>query len=331
MAGMLIDGKWSNEPIKPNDSGGRFMRKESAFRNWVTRDGSPGATGDGDFKAEAGRYHLYVSHSCPWAHRTVIFRALKGLEDKVSLSVSHPVNTTEGWGWQDYPGMVPDKVNSTEYLHELYTHCLPGYTGKVTVPALWDKERGTIVNNESSEIIRMLNSAFNNAGATGPDYYPDNLRTDIDALNERIYDTVNNGVYRAGFATSQDAYNDAVGKLFDTLDWLEARLSNQRYLLGAELTEADWRLFPTLVRFDIVYYAHFKCNVRRIADYPNLWAYARDLYQQPKIADTVNLDHIKVHYYASQLNVNPAGIVPVGPEIDFNTPHSRESISRKVA
>jgi putative glutathione S-transferase len=331
MAGMLIDGKWSNEPINATSSGGRFMRKDSAFRNWVTFDGSPGPTGEGGFKAEPGRYHLYVSHACPWAHRTVIFRALKGLEDKISLSVSHPVNTTQGWGWQDYPGMEPDTVNNTAYLHELYTRSLPDYTGKVTVPVLWDKLSGTIVNNESSEIIRMLNGAFNDVGTTGQDFYPEMLRADIDALNERIYDTVNNGVYRAGFATSQSAYEDAVKAMFETLDWLEERLSTRRYLLGDELTEADWRLFPTLVRFDIVYFGHFKCNVRRIADYPNLSAYTRDLYQQPGIAKTVNLDHIKVHYYASQLQVNPTGIVPVGPEIDFTAPHGRNSVTGKAA
>lgn len=331
MAGMLIDGKWSNEKIDATNASGRFVRKDSAFRNWVTRDGSPGPTGDGGFKAEAGRYHLYVSHACPWAHRTVIFRTLKGLEDKILLSVAHPVNTTEGWGWQDYPGMVPDTVNGTSYLHELYTRTQPGYTGKVTVPVLWDKETGVIVNNESSEIIRMLNGAFSDIGATGPDYYPTALREEIDALNDRIYNTVNNNVYRAGFATSQAAYEEAVGTLFETLDWLETRLSTQRFLLGGEPMEADWRLFPTLLRFDAVYFGHFKCNIRRLADYSNLWAYTRDLYQQPGIADTVDMDHIKVHYYASQLQVNPTGIVPVGPEISFDELHGREALAQKVA
>lgn len=331
MAGMLIDGQWCNEKIDATNAGGRFVRKDSAFRNWVTRDGSPGPSGKGGFKAEPDRYHLYASHACPWAHRTVIFRALKGLNNTISLSVAHPINTTEGWGWDDYPGVIPDTVNNTAYLHELYTRVQPDYTGKVTVPVLWDKERGTIVNNESSEIIRMLNDAFGDVGATGPDYYPAALQDEIDALNDRIYNTVNNNVYRAGFATSQDAYNEAVGTLFETLDWLERRLSTQRFLAGDTLTEADWRLFPTLLRFDAVYFGHFKCNIRRIADYPNLWAYTRDLYQQPGIAGTVDMDHIKVHYYASQLQVNPTGIVPVGPEINFNEPHGREALARKVA
>lgn len=331
MAGMLIDGVWSNETIDSNSADGRFVRKESAFRNWITRDGSAGPTGERGFKAEAGRYHLYVSHSCPWAHRTMIFRALKGLNDLISVSVAHPVNTTQGWGWQGYPGVVTDEPNGTAFLHELYTRMILDYSGKVTVPVLWDKQRGMIVNNESSEIIRMLNDAFVDVGATGPDYYPEALRGEIDQINERVYKTINNNVYRAGFATSQEAYNEAIGLMFETLDWLEERLTAQRYLLGDTLTEADWRLFVTLVRFDIVYFAHFKCNVRRVADYPNLSAYTRELYQHPGVADTVDLDHIKVHYYASQLQVNPTGIVPVGPDVDFHTPHGRDTIERKVA
>jgi len=331
MAGMLIDGAWSNETIDSNSADGQFVCKESAFRNWITRDGRAGPTGEGGFKAEAGRYHLYVSHSCPWAHRTMIFRALKGLNDLISVSVAHPVNTTQGWGWQDYPGVITDEPNGTAFLHELYTRMIPDYTGKVTVPVLWDKQRKAIVNNESSEIIRMLNDAFVDVGASGPDYYPEVLRGEIDQVNERIYKTINNNVYRAGFATSQKAYNEAIGTMFETLDWLEDRLTTQRYLLGDLLTEADWRLFVTLVRFDVVYFAHFKCNVRRIADYPNLSAYTRELYRHPRVADTVDLDHIKTHYYASQLQVNPTGIVPVGPEVDFHTPHGRDAIERKVA
>ena len=318
--GVLIDGKWSKDNLIRNDADGRFVRKPSAFRNWVT---SNGGLGEGGFKAEPGRYHLYVSHSCPWAHRTMIFRALKGLDNAISFSVVHWRMLENGWTFEDAHGVVPDPFFSARYLHEIYSAADPAYTGRVTVPVLFDKETKRIVNNESSEIIRMFNQAFDSVGAKYGDYYPLELRMYIDAINVRVYETVNNGVYRCGFATSQTAYDDAVSQLFDTLDWLEEKLSRQRFLCGARSTEADWRLFPTLVRFDMVYVGHFKCNVRRIADYPNLSNYLRDLFQTPGIAQTINFSHIKQHYYQSQLQVNPAGIVPKGPLVDLSGPHDR--------
>jgi len=326
--GLLIDGKWSDGWYDTKKTGGRFVRQASAFRNWVTVDGAPGPSGEGGFKAGAGRYHLYVSLACPWAHRTLIFRALKGLEDVVSLSVVNPLMLDEGWTFEPGDGVIPDGVNGARYLREIYIKADPHYTGRVSVPVLWDKRKGTIVSNESSEIIRMFNAAFDDVGASGPDYYPEALRGEIDALNETIYERVNNGVYRAGFATSQEAYDEAVIALFEELDALEARLSKQRYLAGARLTEADWRLFTTLVRFDAVYAGHFKCNLRRLVDYPNLWAWTRELYQLPGIAGTVDLRHIKAHYYGSHRSINPTGIVPAGPDIDFAAPHGRGKLRR---
>ncbi len=286
----------------------------------------PRPTGESGFKAEAGRYHLYVSLACPWAHRTLIFRKLKGLESMISVSMVHWIMREKGWTFEDGPGVVPDPIHGARFLHEVYTAAKRDYTGRVTVPVLWDKTRGTIVSNESSEIIRMLNSAFDRIGATPGDYYPAELREEIDALNVRIYDTVNNGVYKAGFATTQGAYEEAVMPLFESLDWLDERLATRRFLLGSRQTEADWRLFTTLVRFDPVYVGHFKCNLRRIADYPNLSGYLRDLYQTPGVAGTVNMQHIKGHYYESHLGINPTGIVPKGPVLDLDAPHGREAM-----
>jgi putative glutathione S-transferase len=326
--GLLIDGVWQDAWYDTKSTGGRFIRKDSAFRSWVTPDGSPGPTGQGGFKAEPGRYHLYVSLACPWAHRTLIFRALKGLEGMIGLSVVHWRMLEQGWSFEPGPGVIPDPIRNARYLHEVYTAAEPAYSGRVTVPVLWDRARGTIVNNESSEIIRMLNTAFDGVGAKLGDYYPEHLRAEIDALNARIYDTVNNGVYKAGFATTQEAYEEAVRPLFETLDWLDERLASRRYLCGDRLTEADWRLFTTLLRFDPVYVGHFKCNLRRIADYPNLSGYLRDLYQVPGVAGTVNLQHIKGHYYESHRTINPSGIVPLGPILDLDRPSGRERLSR---
>jgi len=305
---------------------GEFVRAVSGFRNWVTPDGEAGPSGKGGFAAEPGRYHLYVSYACPWAHRTLIVRALKKLEDVISVSVVHPLMPEESWVFGEYPGATEDHLYQSGYLYELYRKADPNFDGLVTVPVLWDKQRETIVNNESSEIIRMLNSGFDQFADATVDLYPEDLREAIDAINEPIYANVNNGVYRAGFARSQGAYERAFEKLFDTLDSLEARLAQQRYLVGDRITEADWRLFTTLVRFDPVYHGHFKTNKRRLVDYPNLWAYTRELYQLPGIAETVNMDHIKTHYYASHGWVNPSRIVPAGPEIDFDEPHGRETI-----
>ena len=315
--GLLIDGVWHKDWYDTARTGGRFVRQQSAFRGRVTADGSSG------FKAEAGRYHLYVSLACPWAHRTLIFRRLKKLEDVISLSVVDSLMGDDGWAFGDGAGCIPDSVNGAEFLHQVYTRAEPVYTGRVTIPVLWDKDRGTIVNNESSEIIRMFNGAFDAIGAADVDFYPAPLRDAIDGINADVYERVNNGVYRAGFATTQTAYEEAFEALFAALDALEARLSGQRYLVGEGPSEADWRLFTTLVRFDAVYYGHFKCNKRRLVDYPNLWGFARDLYQVPGVAGTVNMDHIKRHYYASHRTVNPTGIVPKGPDIDFTRPHGR--------
>ena len=325
--GLLVDGVWHDHWYDTKSSKGRFVRKESQFRNWITKDGLPGPSGGGGFEAEAGRYHLYVSHACPWAHRTLIFRALKGLENMVSLSVVNWCMGTDGWTFEAADGVIPDTVNNAQVLHQVYTAAQADFSGRVTVPILWDKTRKTIVNNESSEIIRIFNSAFDDVGAKQGDYYPEALRSEIDTLNERIYDTVNNGVYKAGFATTQEAYEEAVIPLFETLDWLEEKLSAQRFLTGGQVSEADWRLFTTLVRFDPVYVGHFKCNLKRIADYPNLSAYVRDLYQHAGVAETVRMDHIKSHYYGSHETINPTRNVPVGPEIDYMAPHGREHLS----
>ena len=324
--GQLVDGVWHSEWIDASRTGGVFVRPDSAFRDQVSADGSSG------FAAEAGRYHLYVSLACPWAHRTLILRALKGLEQVISVSVVHPLMHDQGWsfgalGDQLPQGSTPDHLHGSAHLWQIYVKANPHYSGKVTVPVLWDKHSARIVNNESPEILRMLNSAFD-ALATRPlpDLYPPALRPQIEQWNERIYRTVNNGVYRAGFATRQDAYEQAVRELFDTLDVLEEHLSRQRYLCGDVITEADWRLFPTLVRFDTVYHGHFKCNLRRLIDYPNLWAYTRELYQWPGVADTVNHQQNRQHYYGSHAKLNPTGIVALGPELDWHQPHLREEI-----
>lgn len=326
--GLLVDGVWQDKWYDTKSSGGQFKREDSVFRNWITADGGAGPSGEGGFKAEAGRYHLYVSLACPWAHRTLIFRALKGLETMIGVDVVHPHMAEHGWTFEtDFPGATGDTVNGKQYLYEIYLKAKPDYTGRVTVPALWDKERQTIVSNESSEIIRMFNSAFDDTGAHPGDFYPDSLRDEIDAVNDRVYHTMNNGVYKAGFATKQSAYEEAFTELFDTLDWLDEKLSRQPYLAGETLTEADWRLFTTLIRFDAVYYGHFKCNKHRIADYPALSNYLRALYQHPGVKETVNMDHIKHHYYGSHRSINPAGIVPRGPQLDFEAPHDRLSSS----
>lgn len=306
------------------NSAGEFVRWESSFRHWVTADGAAGPSGDSGFQAEPGRYHLYVSYACPWAHRTLIYRALKGLQDVISISVVHPLMPAESWVFGEYPGATPDHEHGFAKLHQLYEHSAPGFDGVVTVPVLYDRHRKMIVNNESSEIIRMLNKAFDQWGNTDVDFYPQPLRDDIDVINQVVYDTVNNGVYRSGFATTQQAYEKAYAALFGTLDMLESHLSKQRYLVGDQITEADWRLFPTLLRFDPVYYSHFKCNRQRLIDFPNLWAYTRELYQVEGVAETVNFDHIKTHYFGSHKLINPTGIVPCGPEIDFAAPHQRD-------
>ena len=324
--GMLVEGTWHDVWYDTKSSGGKFVRSDAQFRNWVTADGSPGPTGEGGFPAEAGRYHLYVSLACPWAHRTLVVRALKGLESMISVSVVHWRMLEQGWTFEAGPGVVPDPVMGAEYLHQIYTRTRPDYSGRVTVPVLYDRVRDEIVSNESSEIIRMLNSAFDHLGARAGDFYPEALRPEIDAINARVYDAVNNGVYKAGFATEQGPYEAAVTELFAALDELEARLGQQRWLAGEVFTEADIRLFTTLVRFDAVYYAHFKTNLARLQDYPNLWAYTREIFQLPEVRATVDLEHIKRHYYESQRTVNPTGIFPLGPRIDFDAPHGRDRI-----
>ncbi len=325
--GHLVDGVWQQDRQKAATADGRFMRQSAVFRNWITGDGAPGPSGEGGFAAESGRYHLYVSLACPWAHRTLIFRVLKGLEQHIGVSVVHPLMKEDGWTFAtDYDGATGDTVMGKRFLREVYLAAAPRATCRASVPVLWDKARGAIVSNESSEIIRMFNSAFDGVAGNREDYYPEPLRGDIDAVNARVYATVNNGVYRAGFARSQAAYEEAVTALFETLDWLEARLAGRRYLMGERVTEADWRLYTTLVRFDPVYVGHFKCNIRRIADYPALSGYLRELYQWPGVAATTRLDHIKFHYYASHESLNPRGIVPLGPEIDLNAPHGRDGV-----
>ncbi len=323
--GLLVDGQWQDQWYDTESTGGRFKREDAGFRNWVTKDGSAGPTGTNGFKAEAGRYHLYVSLACPWAHRTTIYRKLKGLEDMISLSVVHPYMGDQGWTFADGDGVIKDPIFDADYMHQIYTHAKSDYTGRVTVPVLWDKQTNTIVSNESSEIIRMFNSAFDDIGAADVDFLPTALVPQIDEINAFVYDNVNNGVYKSGFATTQDAYEEAVTALFAALDTLERRLGDSRYLVGDSITEADWRLFTTLVRFDAVYVGHFKCNIRRIVDYPNLWGYLRDLYQVSGVADTVNMSHIKAHYYTSHPTINPTRIIPVGPELDFMSAHDRRS------
>jgi putative glutathione S-transferase len=320
--GLLVNGVWTDEWYDTASTKGRFVRPATRFRNWVTVDGDAGPSGDRGFAAASGRYHLYVSLACPWAHRTLIFRKLKRLEDVISVSVVEPLMGNVGWVFGT-SGATTDTANGKAKLSEIYLLADPHFTGRVSVPVLWDKKRGTIVNNESAEIIRMLNSAFEAFTDVRTDYYPASLRAEIDSINTVVYEHVNNGVYRAGFATTQSAYEEAFLALFATLDELERRLAQQRYLLGNTLTEADWRLFTTLIRFDAVYFGHFKCNLRRIADYPNLSNYLRELYQVPGVAETVSIDHIKRHYYGSHRKINPTGIVPLGPELNFTAPHDR--------
>ncbi len=319
--GLLVDGVWRTDWYDTKRTGGRFLREPTKFRDRVTADGSSG------FAAEPGRYHLYVSLACPWACRTLVYRKLKRLEGVVSVSVVDPEMGDDGWVFSEAPGCTPATANGFTRLHEVYTAAKPDYTGRVTVPVLWDRQRSTIVNNESAEIIRVLNSEFDAFGDASVDFYPENLRSEIDAVNELVYANVNNGVYRAGFATTQEAYEEAWRALFGELDSLEERLSGRRYLCGARVTEADWRLFTTLVRFDAVYYSHFKCNRQRLVDYPNLWGYTRDLYQMPGVAETVSLEHIKRGYYRSHVSINPSRIVPRGPSIDFTAPHGRARYS----
>lgn len=325
--GLLVDGEWRDQWYDTKSTGGRFKRDTSRFRNWVTADGRAGPTGASGFEAEPDRYRLYVSYACPWAHRTLIFRKLKGLEDMIPLSVVHWFMGDHGWTFEDGDGVVADPIHDANYLYEIYQAADASYTGRVTVPVLWDTHKDTIVSNESADIIRMLNSAFDGIGAAEGDYYPEPLRDEIDEINARVYSTVNNGVYKTGFATTQEAYEEAVEPLFESLEWLDGRLSTQRYLLGDDITEADWRLFTTLLRFDPVYVGHFKCNRRRIVDFDNLWPYVRDLYQVPGVAETVHMDHIKSHYYGSHKTINPTGIVPVGPDIDYSEPHGRDALS----
>ena len=322
--GQLVDGVWHDVWYDTKSTGGAFKRTTAKFRNWITPDGSAGPSGEGGFPAESGRYHLYVSFACPWAHRTLIFRALNGLEDHITVSVVHPDMLSDGWTFaSDFPGATGDTLYGLPYARDIYTKAEPGVSGRVSVPILWDKQRETIVSNESSEIVRMFNSAFDVITGNTDDYWPEHMRDDLEEVNARIYDTFNNGVYKSGFASTQEAYEAAVVPLFDTLDWLEERLSTRRYLMGDQLTEADWRLFPTLVRFDSVYHLHFKCNRKRIIDYPNLWAYTRELYQVPGVGGTVNFDHIVRHYHYSHESINPHRIIPINPVLDFDAPHGR--------
>lgn len=321
--GFLVNGQWSSAGLDTASNKGKFVRQQAQFRNWLTADGSPGPTGVGGFKAEPGRYHLYVSLACPWAHRTLIFRALKGLEQMISVSVVNAFMGDNGWSFAPGQGVIEDCVNGVGQVHQLYTLAQPDYSGRATVPILWDKQQRTIVSNESADIIRMFNSAFDQIGATAGDYYPQQLRSEIDAVNEQVYSKINNGVYKAGFATTQSAYTEAVTELFSALDSLEQRLSGQRYLAGNIISEADWRLFTTLVRFDAVYVGHFKCNIKRIVDYPALSNYLRELYQIPAIAETVDMQQIQAHYYASHTSINPTAIIPAGPQLNLQQPHNR--------
>lgn len=326
--GLLVDGIWHDQWYDTKKSGGAFVRSTSKFRNWITADGSAGPSGEDGFKAESGRYHLYVSHACPWAHRTLIFRALKGLEDHISISVVDPDMLSDGWTLKGERGGTGDTLYGLEFMRDIYTKADPKISGRVTVPVLWDKQRETIVSNESAEIIRMLNSAFDGITGNTLDFWPEGQRDAIEEVNARIYDTLNNGVYKSGFATTQEAYEAAVLPLFETMDWLEERLSAKRYLMGDAVTEADWRLFTTLVRFDGVYHGHFKCNRARVVDYPNLWAYTRELYQWPGVAGTVHMDHITRHYHYSHESINPHRIEPIGPQIDWTAPHGRDALAR---
>ncbi len=322
--GLLVDGVWQDQWYDTKNSGGKFVRNDAGFRNWITPDGTAGPSGEAGFKAEADRYHLYISHACPWANRAAIFRKLKGLENAISVSVVDHFMGDEGWTFSQEDGSdTRDNLFGSTRMHQIYTRSRPDYTGRVTVPVLWDKQSGKIVSNESSEIIRMFNSAFDRLTNNDQDFYQETLRPQIDEVNDRIYNTLNNGVYKCGFATTQSAYDEAVAPLFDTLDWLEGILDRQAFLAGDQITEADWRLFTTLIRFDPVYVGHFKCNKKRIIDYPNLSNYTRQLYQWPGVSETINMEHIKKHYYSSHESVNPTRIVPAGPDVDFALPHNR--------
>lgn len=322
--GKLIDGVWKDVWYDTDSTGGKFERSAQEFRNWITPDGAPGPTGEGGFPAEAGRYHIYVSYACPWANRALFFRRLKGLEGLIDVSVVHPDMLSEGWEFRtDFEGATGDRLFGHDYLREVYLRAEPKMTGRVTVPLLWDKAEGRIVSNESADIIRMFNSAFDGLTGNTDDYWPEDLRDAIEPVNARIYDTLNNGVYKCGFATSQEAYDEAVRPLFETMDWLEERLAAGRYLMGERVTEADWRLFSTLVRFDLVYHTHFKCNRNYLRDYPALWAYTRELYQWPKIAEEVKFDHFVRHYHYSHDTVNPYRIIPINPVLDWDAPHGR--------
>jgi putative glutathione S-transferase len=324
--GLLVEGRWVDQWYDTESTKGRFERSAAQFRNWITPGGEAGPTGRGGFKAEPGRYHLYVSLACPWAHRTLIFRKLKGLESQIGVSVVNPLMLEQGWTFAEGEEVTGDTLYRADYLYQIYLKADPEYSGRVTVPVLWDKLNETIVSNESADIIRMFNSAFDGAGAKAGDYYPEALRGDVDRINHLTYNTVNNGVYRAGFATTQEAYEEAVIPLFETLDYLDQLLGKQRYLVGESVTEADWRLFTTLIRFDAVYHGHFKCNIRRIEDYPDLYAYMRELYQWAGVAQTTNFEHIKTHYYASHRTINPSGVVPVGPRQQLEAPHGRQQL-----
>ena len=329
--GLLVDGTWHDVWYDTKASQGRFVRSESQFRNWITADGSAGSSGRAGFRAEPGRYHLYVAFACPWAHRTLIMRQLKDLEALISVSATNSYMGAEGWTFAAGPETIADDVNHAQRVYELYTLADPQYSGRATVPILWDKHQRTIVSNESAEIVRMLNGAFDRVGANNHDYYPAALRAEIDEWNAFIYPNVNNGVYRAGFATTQEAYEEAATSVFTALDRIEQHLSNRRYLAGSRLTEADIRLFTTLIRFDPVYHTHFKCNLRRVIDYPNLWGFVRDIYQLPGIASTVHIDFIKAHYYGSHANLNPSRIIPIGPALDYLAPHHRDRLQRRPA
>jgi len=325
--GQLIDGKWHDVWYDTKSNGGAFKRDTAKFRNWITADGLAGPTGNAGFRAESGRYHLYVSYACPWAHRALVFRAIKGLENHISISAVHPDMLGDGWTFDtDDNGATGDDLYGLPFARDLYIKANPNVSGRVTVPILWDKQRETIVSNESSEIIRMFNSAFDGITGNTDDYWPEHRRDDIEEVNARVYDTVNNGVYKSGFATTQEAYDAAVGPLFNSLDWLEDRLAQGRYLMGDHMTEADWRLWTTLIRFDMVYHQHFKCNRKRILDYPNLMGFTRELYQVAGVARTVNMHHIVRHYHYSHDSINPNRIIPINPQIDFDAPHQRDGL-----
>ena len=316
--GLLVEGKWQDKWYDTKSTGGRFVRKDSQFRNWITPDGSAGPSGEAGFKAEANRYHLYVSLACPWACRTLIMRNIKGLEEMISVSVVNPLMVENGWTFEEDEGVIADPVLNADFLHQIYTHVEPNYSGRVTVPVLYDLKQNKIVNNESSEILRMLNSAFDGIGAKPGDYSPAALMNEIDAINEKVYHNINNGVYKAGFSTAQDVYEEEVEKVFAALDEVEEILGRQPYLVGDQITEADWRLFTTLIRFDPVYYGHFKCNYRHVYEYPNIWRYTKELYNHPGVAETVDFRHIKEHYYRSHKTINPTGVVPKGPVLDLS-------------